>query len=153
MTIARTKEKIKVAILDKMLDNFILEQKHELIYKGIEKCRNLLGKQKSGDMYFFYEGSIEGFMECLSMNSSSDYETRLKELREEEIREISKSSLRNNTEERRHLRERLMIYKNDEEIDMDEVFKIKGRRTQIRFVYDRITALELILNNKKISIT
>ena len=127
-----------------MLDNLILKRRDELIRNGIKECRNLIGKQKSTNMYFFYEGSIGGFEECRNLKELSEYESRLKELNEEELREISKSSLKD-----KELRELYHLYNENEETDYDEVWKIKGRRTQINFVYNRLMALGFILKNVK----
>lgn len=130
-----------------MLDDFILKERNELVHKGIEECRNLLGKQKSRKDYFFYEGSIEGFMGCLHMNNFSDYENRINELKKLEITEISKSSLKSEAGDIDFLREQVGIYNPDEGTDYDELFKIKGRRTQIEFVYHRLLAMNVILNH------
>lgn len=127
-------------ILGKMLDKIILERRDKLIEKGLTECKGLLGKQRGRNMYFFYEGSIEGFEECRNLNEFLDYELRLKELNQEELREIGKSSLKDE-----ELRELYHLYNRDEETDINEVWKIKGRRTQINFVYERLVAFNFLV--------
>jgi viroplasmin and RNaseH domain-containing protein len=120
-------------MLEEMLNNFELEKKNVLIDEGLKECKELLGKQKTANDYFFYEGSIEGFEECKYFIEFTDFRKRLEELHFEEIREISKSSLKNEI-----LREYFKIYRKDEETDYEKVFKIKGIKTQISFVYEKL---------------
>lgn len=107
--------------------------KERAINTGATECRELLGKQKTRNDYFFYEGSINGFEECRKFVKFSDFEKRINELYVEERREISKSSLADEL-----LREELKIYGRNEKTDYDEVFKTKGIRTQISFVYEKL---------------
>ena len=154
MVRVRKRKKRRVVILDKMLENIsngekelsIYESKrrNELIEEGLKECRELIGKQKSEEKYYFYEGSIDGFNECRLFNSFSDFETRLIELQGEELREISKSSLKD-----KHLRELHHLYDTNEETDLGKVWKLKGIRTQVNFVYDRLRATRIIIDNAK----
>ncbi len=115
-----------------------LAERDELINNGIEECRDLLGKQKSKNMYYLYEGSIEGFEECRTLSTPEAYENRLRELREEEIREISLSSLKGDDEETQRLREGMKIYDPNEKTDDKKLWKIKGRLSQINYIYERL---------------
>ena len=121
-----------------------LKYRDELIANGIKECRNLLGKQKTKNMYFFYDGSLDGFEECKDLTKIQAYETRIQELHQEEIREISCSILKD-----RRLREEMKIYDPEERTDEDEVWKIKGRRMQIEFVYGRLKAFKVLCSMKK----
>ena len=127
-----------------MLSQKEIERRDELIRDGIKDCRKLIGKQKSRKMYFFYEGSIDGFEECKNLNTLESYVKRIQELSTEESREIA-HSLRGNTEEKRLLKEEWQIY-DDRKMDLNEVCKLKGISTQIEFVYERLKAYQLVYN-------
>ncbi len=123
-----------------------LKHRDRIIENGIRECRDLLGKQTSRLMYFFYEGSIDGFEECRKINSFEAYEQRLDELNKECLREVSCSSLRRNDDEIKLLRERLGIY-GDESTDDDKVYTLKGMKKQIEYVYDRLLAHYALINS------
>ena len=59
------------------LNSFEEEMKMGVIDAGVNECRNLLGKQKTIEDYFFYEGSIDGFEECKSFRKMADFEKRI----------------------------------------------------------------------------
>jgi len=111
-----------------------------VIDAGVNECRNLLGKQKTIEDYFFYEGSIDGFEECKSFRKMADFEKRIEELHFEENREVSKSSLKDEL-----LREYHKIYSKNEKTDYKEVFRIKGVKEQISFVYDKLILYKALL--------
>lgn len=107
-------------------------QRDALVSGGITDCKNLLGKQKTREDFFFYEGSIDGFEECKKLSKFSDFEARIYKLHCEERVEISKSSIKDDV-----LREQLGIYDKNAKTD-DEVWKLKGMRTQISFIYEKL---------------
>jgi hypothetical protein len=107
--------------------------KNSLIDNGLVDCQRLLGKQKTIGTYCFYEGSIEGFEECKNFYKFSDFEKRICELYFEEIRETVKFPINSEI-----LKERLKVYNQDEKMDCEEFFRLKGERTQINFVYDQL---------------
>ena len=102
-------------------------------------CKEFISKQKSIEDYFFYEGSIEGFEECKKFSKFSDFERRIEQLYIEETRELSKSWIKDEM-----LREYLKIFNKNEKTDYNTVFKLKGKRTQIQFVYDKLKAYRLV---------
>ncbi len=110
-----------------------LTLKNRLIREGINDCKKYLKKQKTKRDFFFYDGSIDGFEECKTFSKFSHFEERIQELYNEEKREISKSSLGDNA-----LREHLRIYNKNEKTEENEVFRLKGMKTQISFVYERL---------------
>ena len=118
---------------DDGLTKFELTKKGELADEGMNRCRKLLGKQKTLNDYFFCDGSIDGFEECKKYSKFSHFGNRLEELHLEERAEISNSSLKYEI-----LRERLGIYDKDAKTNYAEVWKLKGIRTQIEFVYERL---------------
>ncbi len=132
-----------------MLSQKELEQRDDLIKKGIAECRGLIGKQTSREMYSFYEGSIDGFEECKKLNNLEAYIGRIEELNQTEIKEIAYSFLRGDDMEKILLREELQIYNSNRETDLDKVWKLKGIRTQIEFVYNQLKAYKFILNSIK----
>jgi hypothetical protein len=139
----------RLRILNKMkLSNLEIEYRDGMIEKGISECRSLLGKQERRNMYFFYEGSLDGFEECRKFDSLESYVARLEELRKDEMREISCSSLRKDDKDSRMLRESLGIYGN-EKTDEDRVWRLKGIRTQVEFVYERLAAFNLITRKER----
>ena len=87
-----------------MLSQKEIELRDELIKDGIKDCRELIGNQKLKEMYFFYEGSMDGFEECKNLNTLESYVKRIHELSEEEYRELLRS-LKGDTEEKRLLKE------------------------------------------------
>ncbi|MFH1248657.1 MAG: hypothetical protein V1660_00710 [archaeon] len=107
--------------------------KNSLIENGLVDCERLLGKQKTIGNYCFYGGSIEGFEECKNFYKFFDFEKRICELYFEEIRETVKFPLNSEI-----LKERLRIYNNNEKMDYEEFFRLKGMRTQINFVYEKL---------------
>lgn len=117
--------------------------RNELADAGIIECRELIGKQKSSEMYYFYEGSIDGFEECKKYSKLSDFEKRLKGLEAKEHREISCSSLKD-----KELREMLGIYDDNEETDINEVWKMKGIRTQVEYVYEGLLAFRTMFKQR-----
>ena len=125
-----------------MLSQKEIELRDELIKDGIKDCRELIGNQKLKEMYFFYEGSMDGFEECKNLNTLESYVKRIHELSEEEYRELLRS-LKGDTEEKRLLKEQYQLYDN-KETDSDEVWKLKGIITQIDFVYERLKAYKII---------
>ena len=127
-----------------MLSQLELERRNQLIKEGVTDCRKLIGKQKSEEDYFFYEGSIDGFEECKNLNSLESYAERIQELYQKEDREIIRS-LRRDDEETKFLKEHYQIY-DDGEPDLDKVWKLKGIRTQIEFIYERLKVCRLLLN-------
>jgi len=52
--------------------------RNEMIERGLNECRDLIGKQKSRNMYFFYEGSLEGFEKCRALDDLESYQKNLK---------------------------------------------------------------------------
>jgi len=128
--------------LEDELKTFELKYRDELISKGMRECRSLIGNQKNQNMYYFYEGSIEGFEECKDYFNYSDFLKRLKELHKEEKLEVC-SELEDD-----ELREIAGLYGAPREMDLKEVWQIKGRRTQIEFVYDKLVAYRLILGGR-----
>ncbi len=68
-----------VNIEDKFND-YEIGVRDEMISKGIAECRLFLKKQKDPGMFYFYEGSIEGFEECRRYSTHSDFSNRLAEL-------------------------------------------------------------------------
>jgi len=127
-----------------MLSQKEIEQRGKLIKDGVKECKKLIGKQTSESMYFFYEGSIDGFEECENLNTLESYVERIQELFKAEAREIA-WSLKGDTEERRLLKEELQVY-GDRKMDLDKVWRLKGIRTQINFVYENLMAYKLIYN-------
>lgn len=125
---------------DDMLTAFELQKRNELTGKGRDECRSLLGKQKTLEDYFFYEGSIDGFEECRNFKKFSDFEKRINELYNEEIREISKSSIKDEI-----LKEQLGIYDKNAKTDDNKVFRLKGVKEQVSFVYERLKLYRGIL--------
>jgi hypothetical protein len=133
----------------KCLEKFILDSDNlspyelgylnDMIDSGTKECTNLLGKQKDSQMFYFYEGSIEGFQECKKYTRISEFEKQLKELLAEEHKEISRGAIKD-----KELREELGIYDSNEETDIKEVWKIKGIRTQVEYVYGRIIAFRTL---------
>lgn len=119
---------------DDILTSFELERKNELANNGMNECRKLLGKQRTLDDYFFYEGSIQGFEESRNFKKFSDFEKRISKLYSDERAEISKSAIKDAL-----LREQLSIYDKNAKTNDDEVWRLKGIRTQIVFVYDKLT--------------
>jgi hypothetical protein len=120
------------------LSVFEKQRRDELITDGINECHSLIKKQKSPDMFYFYEGSIEGFQECKTYSRLSQFTNRLDELNKEELQEIS-GSLKDP-----ELREMSGVYDPNKKMDLKEVWKIKGKRTQVDFVYQRLLAFKLI---------
>jgi hypothetical protein len=116
-----------------ILTAFELERKDVLIANGLVECQKLLGKQKISDSYFFYEGSIDGFEECKGYSRFSHFEKRLEDLHWEEKRELSKSSISDVV-----LKEQLGIYDKNAKTDYAELWKLKGIKTQIGFIYERL---------------
>ena len=129
-----------------MLSQKEIERRDELIKDGIKDCKKLIGKQKSKEMYFFYEGSIDGFEECEKLCTLEEYANRIQELSTEESRETAYSSLRKDDEETQLLREELQIYDSNKETDLEKVWRLKGIATQINFVYERLKAYQLVYN-------
>ncbi len=119
--------------LEDELSSEELTLRNRLVKDGINDCKKYLKKQKTRRDFFFYDGSIDGFAECKDFSKFSHFEKRIQDLYDEEKREISKSSLRDDA-----LREHLRIYNKDEKTNEDEVFRLKGMKTQISFVYERL---------------
>ena len=119
-------------------------QRDALVSEGITDCKNLLWKQKTLEDYFFYEGSIDGFEECKKYSKLSNFEKRLEELHWEEMGEISKSSISDE-----FLKEQLNIYNKNEKTDYKEVFRIKGMKTQINFVYEKLIIYKALMQGIK----
>lgn len=117
------------------LSDIVTQVKDGIISKGIEECGSLLPKQES-NMRDFYRGSIAGFKECRYLNTPDEYKNVLEELNQEEIREISKASLRD-----KELRESLGLTPSETETNKERVWYLKGMRTQTEFVYQRIKLL------------
>ena len=117
------------------LSDIVTQFRDGIISKGIEECESLLPKQEL-EMRDFYRGSIAGFKECEYLNTVDEYENMLEELNQEENREISKASLRDE-----ELRESLGLTPSETETDMERVYYLKGMRTQIEFVYQRMKLL------------
>ena len=61
-----------------------------------------------------------------------------------EVREVSYSSLKRDDEETQILREKLQIYNSNKETDLDKVWKLKGTRSQIEFVYNQLKAHKFV---------
>lgn len=115
-----------------------LKRRDELADLGITECKGLLDKQESSEMFYFYEGSIEGFQECKKYLKFSEFEKRLIELNAGEVREIA-CNIKDKS-----IREMVGIYDPNEKMDINEVWKIKGKRVQIEFVYKRLKASRMV---------
>ncbi len=115
-----------------------LERRDKLVSGGIVECKSLLGKQEFSSMFYFYDGSIEGFEECKRYSTLSEFKKRIGELNNDETREIA-CDLKD-----RSIREMAGIYDVEERMDINEVWKIKGKRTQIEFVYNRLMAFRIV---------
>ncbi len=135
--------------LEGKLDNdnltiYEISRRDELIQKGIAECREELGKQKSRDMYFFYEGAISGFEACKTMYRFSNYQLAIREEAFELDRELAKSQTLDSNPLAKEIREKLKIYDTEEKTDEDIVWMLKGKRELINFVYNRLRTIRLI---------
>ena len=114
-----------------------LTRRDQLIVEGLASCKAEIGKQKSRDMYFCYEGSLDGFELCSSLCSFGDFEAKRNEFYMLETKEIACSSLRSQDEDIQLLRESLGIAPG-EKTDSDKVWQLKGIWTQMDYVYNRL---------------
>jgi len=100
------------------LDNeeIFSQVKDRMIERGIVACELLLPGQK-GTMIPFYKGSIQGFKRCKKLKTLKDFERALEKLRQKELKKETE------------------YIKKKDDITLNEVWRLKGVRTQIEFVY------------------
>ena len=123
-----------------------IELRDKLIERGIKECKYLLKIQDSKDMYFFYEGSIEGFEECRKLSSFEAYDKRWREIMFEEVREIA-CSLKGDDENTKNLKEKYHIFDPNEKMDIGRVWKLKGKSAQIGFIHNQLNLFRALYNN------
>lgn len=106
--------------------------KNDIIERGLKACEEEL-KKAEGNMKHFYRGSIEGFKEAEEIYDLKTFEKRIKKLMEKELEMVND-----------YLKSREEPKEGDR--FLKEYWELKGRKTQLQFVYNRLRVFEIPKN-------
>ena len=113
------------------MEKILSDWKEKLINNGLEECRALLPKQ-TNTMIPFYKGSIEGFEKCKKFNELEDFKKKLFIIDKKEL----------------NLTKRYYGKLSNKKL-LNEIWYVKGLRTQIEFVYNHLEAMNYLLKKKE----